>query len=270
MVSRNGRAEEACPHTEWPVHMPGIPRCLWERWHQLSWIRAWHPPATAKACAQLIPLRSSSTGVHSWPLRSLRPCLWGRAARRLVTWPGWALIKSLLGWRPLCLDKSIKSSLLAQGGCWLGPSTDVVRKLPEKSRRLLPRQVLVWASSLWAFGDKPFLLTQLSWGPQMPGRVWGMRDPRVWGCKGAGHALPAGVPAPQSRCHLPSSSPLSSLHLSLFCFIQFLSEQTYTLHMILWTSCRDGERGCQVSETRVGPSHTRERAEHRAKKSHRT
>ena len=43
----------------------------------------------------------------------------------------------------MCLDKSIKSSLLAQGGCWLGPSTDVVRKLPEKSRRLLPRQVLV-------------------------------------------------------------------------------------------------------------------------------
>lgn len=27
MVSRNGRAEEACPHTEWPVHMSGIPRC---------------------------------------------------------------------------------------------------------------------------------------------------------------------------------------------------------------------------------------------------
>ena len=52
-----------------------------------------------------------------------------------MTWPGWALIKSLLGWRPLCLDKSIKSSLLAQGGCWLGPSTDVVRKLPQKKRQ---------------------------------------------------------------------------------------------------------------------------------------
>lgn len=27
MVYRNGRAEEVCPHTQWPVHMPGIPRC---------------------------------------------------------------------------------------------------------------------------------------------------------------------------------------------------------------------------------------------------
>ena len=61
----------------------------------------------------------------------------------------------------------------------------------------------------------------------------GHEGPQSLSCKGAGHALPAGVPAPQSRCHFPSSSPLSSLHLSLFCFIQFLSEQTYTLHMIL-------------------------------------
>ena len=27
MVSRNGRVEEACPHSEWPDCMPGTPRC---------------------------------------------------------------------------------------------------------------------------------------------------------------------------------------------------------------------------------------------------
>ena len=38
-----------------------------------------------------------------------------------MTWPGWALLKFLLGWRLLCLDKSVKSSLLSTGWVLAGP-----------------------------------------------------------------------------------------------------------------------------------------------------
>ena len=48
--------------------------------------------------------------------------------------------------------QSVKSSLLAQGGRWLGLSTDVVRKLPQKIREapsLTGAGVSVFPLSLW-------------------------------------------------------------------------------------------------------------------------
>jgi hypothetical protein len=57
MVYRNGRAEEACPHTQWPVHMPVIPRCcpVGEVTPAVLDSSLTSPPT-----AKLIPLRSSS------------------------------------------------------------------------------------------------------------------------------------------------------------------------------------------------------------------
>ena len=98
-----------------------------------------------------------------------RPCPWGTAARGLVTWPGWALLKSLLGWRrPLCLTKSVSLPCSGQGGRWLGPSTDVVRKLPQKRQ----------APSLTGAGVSVFPLSLRGWGLSSDSAVMGASDTR--------------------------------------------------------------------------------------------
>ena len=68
-------------------------------------------------------------------------------------------------------------------------------------------------------------------GPQSVRLQWGQTHFPCWSS------------SPTERCHLPSSSLLSSLHFFLFCFIQILSEKTSTLHMTLQTLLRESKRG---------------------------
>ena len=102
-----------------------------------------------------------------------RPCPRGRADRGLVTWLGWALFKSLQGWiRPLCLNKSVSLPCSAKGGRWLGPFTDVVRKLPQRKWR---------APSLTCAGESVFPLSLRRRGLSP--------DSAVMGASGAGQGV---------------------------------------------------------------------------------
>ena len=170
---------------------------------------------------------------------------------------------------PLVPGQSVKSSLLAQGGRWLGLSTDVVRKLPQKIRE---------APSLTGAGVSVFPLSLWRWEFSPDSAVMGASDAR----QGVGHEGPQSVRLQGNWTCSPcwGSSPteqvlfplvLSTVSPSLpspFPLPSQLLSKTHTLHMTLWTLSREGKREEAVWVTHGKTHHTWERSGAQANGSH--
>ena len=101
-----------------------------------------------------------------------RICSRGRADRGLVTWLAWTLQISSGVNQTLVPEQVCTSSCSAKGGCWLGPFTDVVRKLPQRKW---------WAPSLTGAGESVFPLSLRRRGLSP--------DSAVMGASGAGQRV---------------------------------------------------------------------------------
>ena len=113
-----------------------------------------------------------------------------------MTWPGWALLRSLLGWRLLCLAKSVKSSLLSTGWALAGP----LYRCGEEATREEQEAPALTGAGVSAF---PLSLWRRALSPDPA--VMGASDTR----QGVGHEGPQSMRLQGGQAYFPQmSSPL--------------------------------------------------------------